>query len=574
MSLDACFLTFLTRELDRELTGGRVEKIFMPSRDESVFVFRAGSKKKLMISVSTNSPRMSLTARDFENPATPPAFCMLLRKHFQGAKLKRVYMPDFERCVMLDFECKNDFYETVYKSIAVELMGRSANMILIDGDGKIIDAVRRADITGERRTVLPSVRYTPAPPQEGKTPFDKFDDTDLLFSNTETTLERAIPTHVCGIAPIVARELAYRAALSQDKPIRELSLSHKMRLSDEISKIKAMLESGECTPTVISQRENGKLVDFTFMTPLQYGSFCECKTYATPSEAVEGFFGAAADKTRFEQRTRDLSQLILRTSARITRTMAVREKELKASEKAEQYRVFGELINANLYRMQNGMRELECENYYDGCKLIKIPLKPALSPAANAQAYFKKYIKARNSAGILRDLIEKDKAELNYLDSVFMALCDCETSADAAQIREELINGGYIKRSQRAKRAEKPTAPRKFEYDGFTVYVGRNNIQNDYVTVKLSRKNDIWLHTKGVHSSHVLISCGGVTPPDGVIEYAARLCAFYSKAKDDLKVEVDYCPVGNVKKPAGAKPGMVVYDNYNTVVVNPLNPEK
>lgn len=571
MSLDAVFLTFLTKQLNNELVGGRVEKIFMPSRDESVFVFRAGSKKKLVISVSTNSPRMSLTSREFENPAVPPAFCMLLRKHFQGGKLTGVRMPDFERCIMLDFECKNDFYETVNKSIAVELMGRSANMILIDGDGRIIDAVRKADLSSERgRCILPSVRYQPAPVQEGKIPFDRFEDTDILFKNPELTLERALMSNISGISPLVARELAYRSALGSDKPIGDLSLSHKMRLCDEIAKIKTAMANGDCHPTLIKQKSNGKLVDFCFMPIMQYGAFCECIPCETPSDAVEGFFGAAADKARFEQRTKDLSQFILRTCARITRTMSVREKELKNSEKAEQYRVYGELINANLYRMTNGMRELECENYYEDCKTVKIPLRPELSPAQNAQAYFKKYTKARNSAGILVKLIEKDKEELSYLDSVFMALCDCETTADAGEIREELIRCGYIKRAAKSRKPEKPNAPRKYEFEGYTVYVGRNNLQNDYVTVKLSRKNDIWLHTKHVHSSHVLISCGGTTPPDSVIEYAARLCAYYSKAKDDLKVEVDYCPVGNVRKPSGAKPGMVVYDGYNTVVVTPM----
>lgn len=570
MSLDACFLTFLTKELSAELTDSRVEKIFMPSKDESVFVFRGRKKSKLIISVSTNSPRVSLTDAEFENPATPPAFCMLLRKHFSGGKLTRVYMPEFERCIILEFECKNDFFEPVTKSIAIELMGRSANMVLIDGDTKIIDAVRRHDLTSASgRCILPSVKYTLPPKQEGKTPFLEFNDTDSLFSNPETTLERAIMSEVSGISPVIAREIAYKSALSLDKPIKELGISHKMRAHSIINEIKEKIKDGECAPTLIKQKEGGRLVEFSFMPIDQYGPTCECVTYDTPSKLVEGFFGAASSKARFEQRTRDLSHLILRTSARITRTMAVREKELKNASKADVYRVYGELINANLYRMKNGDTCLVCENYYDDCKEVKIPLRPELSPAKNAQAYFKKYTKARNSAGILTELIEKDKAELSYLDSVFLALCDCTTVEEASEIREELVRVGYIKRQAKTKRTEKPCMPRKYDIEGFTVYVGRNNLQNDYVTVKLSRKNDIWLHTKNVHSSHVLISCGGVTPPDGVIERAARLCAYYSKAKDDLKVEVDYCPVGNVKKPSGARPGMVVYDGYNTVVVTP-----
>jgi len=570
MSLDACFLTFLTEELNTCLKGARVEKINMPSRDESVFTFRAGKKQKLLISVSTNCPRMSLTLREFENPPVPPAFCMLLRKHFLGARLTRVYMPSFERCVMLEFECKNDFYETVTKTIAVELMGRSANMILIDGDNKIIEAVRHADITKENgRSILPALPYVSAPAQAGKTPLLDFCKTDVIFENKEQTLERSIMSNISGISPLVARELAYRTALGSDKLVGDLSLSHRVRFEAELDKIKQTLLNKSCTPTLITQTQNGKLVDFCFMPVLQYGSFCKTETFETPSQVIEQFFGAASDKARFEQKTKDLSQLILRTSARIQRKVQVRQKELDNSKNAEHYRVCGELINANLYQMENGQTKLVCQNYYDGMKEISIPLSPSLTPSQNAQSYFKKYTKAKNSVSILKDLIEKDRQELSYLDSVFLSLCDCESVKDAAEIRKELVSAGYIKRSHKKETGEKPSAPRKFEKDGFTIYVGRNNLQNDFITVKLSRKNDIWLHTKNVHSSHVLISCKGQVPNDSVIEYAASLCAYYSKAKDDLKVEVDYCPVQNVKKPSGARFGMVVYDGYNTVVVNP-----
>ncbi len=568
MSLDACFLTFLTRELSDKLTGARVDKIYMPSRDESVFVLRSKEKYKLLINVSTNSPRLSLTDSDPENPKVPPAFCMLLRKHFSGGRVTHVYMPNFERCIRFDFECKNDFYETVQKSIIIELMGRSANMILLEGE-KIIDAVRKSDLTSASgRCILPSARYTPAPAQEGKIPILSINNTDKIFENPELTLERAIQNNLCGMSPLVARELAYKSALGSEKRIRTLGKSDKDRLVSEIDRIKNMCNSGECSPVIVKDK-NGKLVDFCFMPVVQYGDFCECISCQSPSDTIEAFFGEGTKKARLEQKTGDLSKLILRTSARISRTRAVREKELKNAAKAEHYRICGELINANLYRMQNGQTSLLTENYFDECKEIKIPLRADLSPAQNAQAYFKKYTKAKNSASILRELIEKDKAEISYLDSVFMALCDCETSAEADEIRKELVNGGYIRRRLQ-KGTEKASAPRIFEKDGFTIYIGKNNLQNDYVTVKLSRKNDIWLHTKSVHSSHVLISCKGDTPPNNVIEYAAELCAYYSKAREDTKVEVDFCPVQNVKKPNGAKPGMVIYENYQTIVVEPM----
>ena len=576
MSLDACFLTFLTRELDSKLSGLRVDKIFMPSRDETVFSFRGyDSKYRLLINASTNSPRVCITNDEFENPAVPPVFCMVMRKHFTGAKLMRVFMPSFERAVHFEFECKNDFYETVTKTVVVELMGRSANMMLLSDDGRIIDAVRRVDLSeSSGRCILPSAQFVPMPVQEGKTPLTELTSADGIFSNPELTLDRAIMDNVSGISPIVARELAYRACPAPDMRVRQLGTGDRDRLMSLIDGIKNDMKSGCCTPVVVYRRDTGRPVDFCFTDITQYGDFCKVLPQPDPSAAVEAFFGEAAKKARFEQKTKDLSQVITRLSSRISRTCSVREKELKNSENAEKYRVYGELINANLYRMQNGMNKLVCENYYDNCNEVTIPLRADKSPALNAQLYFKKYTKAKNSAQILTELIAKDKAELDYLDSVYLSLCDCESAADADGIRQELINGGYLKRLKKSTRFEKPSAPREFECEGFRILVGKNNIQNDVITVKLSRKNDIWLHTKNVHSSHVLISARGQSVPDKVIEYAARLCAYYSKAKNDLKVEVDYCPVQNVKKPAGARPGMAVYDTYNTVVVTPLGEEE
>lgn len=574
MSLDACFLKFLTKQLNSELSGDRVEKIYMPSRDESVFVLRGDKKRKLLINASTNAPRISLTESDPENPAVPPTFCMVLRKHFLSSRLKRVYMPDFERCVVLEFECRNDFFEPVDKNIIVELMGRSSNMILTYADGRIIDAIRRVDISSSGRSILPNMQYTKAPAQEGKLPFDSENCLENVFSNPDITLESALMSNISGISPILSRELAYRAAGRSDMRIKQLGKSDYDRLCGLCSSIRTDMENGICSPTVVKRADSGKLVDFCFMPVTQYGDFCQTLTFDTPAAAVEYFYSDTAKKARLDQKTRDLSAFIVRTSSRISKTMEVRKKELEDSLRADWYRLCGELINANLYRMEKGMTRLVAQNYYDGMNELTVPLKSELTPAANAAAYFKKYTKAKNSAKILAELIEKDKAELSYLDSVFMALCDCETSAEAAEIRAELESGGYLKKRSKKKSSEKPTLPRRFEKDGFIVLVGRNNVQNDAVTVKLSRKNDVWLHTKGVHSSHVLISCGGGNPPDSVIEYAARLCAFYSKAKNDLKVEVDYCPVQNVKKPVGAKPGMVVYDNYSTVVVNPLKEEE
>ncbi len=574
MSLDACYLTYLTAELNDGLKDSRVEKVFMPSRDEVIFVMRGRAKYRLLINASTNAPRVCLTDDEPENPKVPPTFCMVMRKHFNGAKLMRVYMPDFERIVKFEFECKNDFFETVYKTVVVELMGRSANMIVVDDNNKIIDAIRRVDLSGSSgRCILPQATYTPPPKQTDKTDIISAESVEGIYKNPEITFESAIMNTFCGISPVVARELAYRACGKSEMRVRQLGTGDGQRLLALIDNIKNDIKNGSCVPTVVKQKDNGKLVDFSFLNITQYGDFCECIGFDSVSKAVDTFYSASGKKTRLEQKTKDLSQFITRLMARISKTMAVRKKELEASKNAEKYRVYGELINANLFKMQSGMTKLVTENYYDNCNEITIPLRADKSPSANAQVYFKKYTKAKNSAAILTGLIEKDQKELDYLESVFYALCDCETVADANGIRNELINGGFLRTGKRIKNSEAPTMPREFEKDGFKILVGKNNIQNDLITVKLSRKNDIWLHTKNIHSSHVLICCGSSDVPDSVIEYAARLCAYYSKAKNDLKVEVDYCPVQNVKKPVGARPGMVVYNGYNTVVVKPMESE-
>lgn len=574
MSLDACFLTFLTKQLNSELAGSRVDKIYMPSKDETVFALRGNSKHKLLISASTNAPRICIGEGEYENPSVPPTFCMVLRKHFTSARLKRVYMPSLERCIVFDFECKNDFFEPVSKEIVVELMGRSANMILTS-QGIIIDAIRRVDLSGDcGRCILPSAKYEFPKPQEGKTPFDEVLNADAIFENPELTLESAIMAKVSGISPIVARELAYRASGRSDMRIRQLGTGDKERLEALIFQYQSDIKEGICNPCIVIRKDNSKLVDFCFTDITQYGDFCEIKSVSSPSEAVFGFFESAARKARFEQKTKDLSQFISRTYNRISKTMEVRKKELADSEKAEKFRLYGELVNANLYRIEKGQTFVNCENYYDDCKEVKIPLKAELTPSKNAEAYFKKYTKAKNSKKVLTELIKKDKEELSYLDSVFMALCECESANDANEIRKELEREGYLRRRAKVKMSEKPTKPRQFEKDGFLILAGRNNLQNDLVTVKLSRKNDIWLHTKNVHSSHVIICCMGKNPPPSVIEFAAKICAYYSMAKNDLKTEVDFCPVQNVRKPNGAKAGMVVYDGYETVVVNPFTEEQ
>lgn len=573
MALDACFLSLLTREIDETVQGARVEKLYQPAKDEIILHLRApGVKARLLFCCAPNCARITLTQKDAENPAQPPLFCMVLRKHLIGAKLERVWMPQFERAIFAEFLGKNDFFEPVKKYLVLEILGRTANLILLDEDHKIIDAIRHIDLTAKNgRQVLPGLRYEPVPPQD-KIAFIDADLSDLgQILSTDKPLWQAIMDQYSGISPIVAREIAHQGAGRFDTAANGLTPNQKSALGDALTQAAERVRQGNGAPMAAREIANGKWLDFSFMPITQYGASAETIAYPSAVALIEDYYEKSAEDTRLKQKTKDVEQLITRTAARIERTMNVRKKELKEGEKAEHYRICGELLQANLHRATSGMKEITVENYYDNCQPFTIPLRVDRSPQQNAQLYFKKYNKAKTSARVVADLIRQDEADLSYLESVYLALCDCENSADIDQIRQELVQTGFSRqRKKNVQRSGGASKPRKFvSSGGFTILVGRNNVQNDQLTVKLSRKNDLWLHTKGIHSSHVLIVSEGKEIDDDTILEAAALCAYFSKGKQAPKVEVDYCPVSHVKKPAGARPGMVVYEGHYSVLVEP-----
>ncbi len=575
MALDACYLTYLTREIHERIADSRVEKIYQPGKDEIILNLRAPNlRTKLLFCCTPNCARITLTEQEAENPAQPPLFCMVLRKHLTGARLERVFMPEFERAIFVEFTGKNDFFEPVKKYLILEILGRTANLVLMDESHKIIDCIRHVDITAGRQ-MLPGLKYEPVTPQDKK-PFSLVSGEDLAaLTQSDLPLWKAVIDHYSGISPVVAREIAYQSTGRIDAPANGLTPNQKTALAGLLDTMGQDLAENRCTPTAVREKESGKWLDFSFFTIGQYGATAEQVSYPSPVALIEDYYEKSAENVRLKQKTRDVEQLLSRTSARIERTMRVRQKELEEGKKADHYRICGELLQSNLHRAQTGMTQVTVENYYDNCAPFTIPLRPDKSPQQNAQLYFKKYNKAKTSARVVADLIRQDQEDLSYLDSVFLALCDCETSADVDQIREELIRTGFSKnRRKNNSRSSAPSKPRKFiSSTGFTILVGRNNVQNDQLTVKLSRKDDLWLHTKNIHSSHVLVVSGGKEIDDQTILEAAAICAYYSKGKNAPKVEVDYCPVSHVKKPNGARPGMVVYENYYSVLVEPKLPE-
>ena len=575
MALDACYLAFLTRELHERLAGARVDKVYQPGKDEVLLHLRGQRERcRLLFCCTPNCARITLTQKDVENPAQPPLFCMVLRKHLAGAKVERVFMPAFERAVFVELDAKNDFFEPVKKYLVLEILGRTSNLLLLDEQHKIIDAIRHVDLsvtTG--RQMLPGLFYEPVVPQEKK-PFIKAAAEDAEgITATDLPLWKAVMETYSGISPVVAREIAHRASGRTDAPADGLTPNQKEQLKSTLTETVRRLQEGDCAPTAVRETQSGKWLDFSFFPITQYGAAAEIHSYNAPIALIEDYYEKSAEDTRLKQKTRDVELLLTRTSARIERTMRVREKELEEGKKAEHYRICGELLQSNLHLAKTGMTKVTVENYYDDCKPFEISLRPDKNPQQNAQLYFKRYNKAKTSARVVAELVKRDKEDLSYLDSVYLSLCDAETAGDVDQIREELIRTGFCKNKRKNGPKPQPSGPRKFiSSSGFTILVGRNNVQNDQLTVKLSRKDDLWLHAKDIHSAHVLVVSGGKTIDDDTVLEAASICAYYSKGKNAPKVEVDYCPVSHVKKPNGARPGMVVYEGHYSVLVEPKLP--
>ncbi len=577
MALDALFLRFVVKEIAQKAVNTRIDKIYQPSKDELLLCMRGFDRCKIILSAAPGSARIHITEQDTENPKTPSGFCMALRKHLLGAKLTEIFMPKFERVVFLRFEAKNDFFETVEKTLVLEIMGRTSNIILIDDSAKILQAIRPVDFTMTRtREILPGLKYE-MPPSQDKYSFLVADETHLqtAFSKNGKSVSAALLDTFSGISPIVAREIAYRALDGKDRTVEELSAKEKSAVLDALLQVQQLAHADTPDATILLDSTDEEHLDFSFFPITQYGDAARLQVMASANELLEIYYTAAAAARRQQQRAATLTKLVSRTLARISRTHNVRKKELSDSENAEGWMQQGQLIQANMHLIQKGDTKLQVANFFEAdMPLITLRLQPDKTAIQNAQACFKKYNKAKKAKEVLQDLLQRDEQEMAYLESVLLSLLHSENEEDLLQIRSELVSAGYIK-SRKAGDGKKPTAAsaRKFVLsDGYTLWVGKNNLQNDYITVRVSRKNDIWLHTKAVHGTHALLVTGGQALDDipvRAIEEAAAICAYYSKGKNDTKVEVDYCPVQHVKKPAGAKPGMMVYEGYYTVIVSP-----
>ena len=570
MPLDAICLRAVLNELRPKLIGARIDKVQQPARDQIVLLLRGNLR--LLLNAGANQPRIQLTNILRDNPAQPPMFCMLLRKHLVGARVLSIEQPDLERMVILTLQCTDEFGEISQKQLVLECMGRRSNLVLLDAQGRIVECLRRVDADlSAARQLLPGLFYRLPTPLDKLSLLSQEEDSIALArrgGEEEAAVDKWVLDHYTGISPLIARELAFRAGGATDVRFGALSGAQRDTLAQEFADTASAIKEDRYTPVILYR--NGKPVDFTYRLIAQYGAETQVETREDFSSLLDEFYDACERQELSARRGRELTHAASVARDRMARKAENLKRDYAATQKRDEFRLRGDLITANLYRMKGGERVLQAENYYeDGCPLIDIPLDPLLTPQQNAAKNYKQYNKLKTAEFHLREQIEKAENERAYLESVLQELAQAETEQEFNEIRRELQETNYLKKSSGKKEQKRAFAPRTFKTSGgFEVLVGRSNVQNDQLTKKAD-KRDYWFHTQHIHGSHVILRCAGLTPGDEDLREAAMLAAYFSQAKESSGVPVDYCPVKFVKKPAGARPGMVTYDNYRTLYVTP-----
>lgn len=560
MPLDAVTVSALAKELSERLEGGRIDKVQQPERDMLLLSLRAkGENLRLVIAAGTGNARAGITRGSFENPAEPPMFCMLMRKHLVGARILSVTQPEYERMLIFTLDTHDELGVQSEKKLAVELIGRSANAVLIGADGRIIDCMRRMDFAGDAlRRMLPGMIYR-LPPKQEKPVFFALDPAQrrALIASADKTVpvDKWLMDSFSALSPLICRELAYRCN------------NDYVNLSDACDALCEAVTAGELAPWLISI--DGKPKDFSFMAISQYGPAAQLERYDSFSEMLDAFYTRRDRAEQQRRRSHDLTKTVRTLRDRQQRKLAAQHEELRRTEGREDIRHQAELVTANIYRLRRGDRSLDCEDYYDpACPVVHIELDPLKTPQQNAAALYKEYNKLKAAEQHLTVLTREGERQLDYLNSVLDELERAETDRDLSDIRRELTETGYI-RARKGGKAErvKPQLPLKFvSDDGLEILAGRSNAQNDELTLKLARRTDYWLHTQRVHGSHVIIRCEGEEPPPRTLEQAAGIAAYYSQARGAGKVQVDYTMVRNVRKPSGALPGKVIYTDHKTML--------
>lgn len=559
MSFDGLFTRAMAGELANTLSGGRINKVQQPYKNEIILVIRAnGANHRLLLSAHPSYARVQLTTETHENPSEPPMFCMLLRKHIEGYILEEVYQSGNDRILTFEIKGRNEIGDVSYKQLIVEIMGKHSNIILVDKSrGVILDSIKHVSFAvNTHRAILPGQPYIAPPVQNKMDPFHAGEDDVLKAIDFNSgKLDKQLVEAFSGVSPLFAKEVVHISGLA-----------NRATLPNAFISLMARLREGRIEPAITA----GAGKEAFYLFPLLHLKG-EARTFPSLSSMLDRYYFGKAERDRVKQQAGDLDRFIANEKEKNEKKIEKLEKTLKDAEKAEEYQKYGELLTANMHAAKKGMKEIEVLDYYDeNGAMAVIPLDPQKTPSENAQKYFLKYQKAKNAVLAVKEQIEKAEKEAAYFDGLMQQL-DSASPSDIAEIREELAEEGYIR--QRAKKNGKKQAnwkPALDSYlasDGTEILVGKNNKQNDYLTGKLAGRDEIWLHTKDIPGSHVVIR--SKEPSEGTIREAAMLAAYFSKARNSSSVPVDYTRTRHVKKPNGAKPGFVIYDNQKTVYVTP-----
>ena len=566
MAFDAFFLSAVLEEVKERCVGARIDKIHQPSRDTLILQMHSRDwRSKLLFAANPTAPRLHLTNASPENPPEPPMFCMLLRKHLMGAKLSEVTQIPMERCATFTFDCTDEMGFPVQKRLVAELMGRTCNLYLLSPEGRIIDCLRRIGLDeSARRAALPGLMYQEPEAITKENPAIAENYGNFFEGSGADLISDRLMDSFGGLSPLVCREAALFAAGSTDArpdPRDEDMIAQKLQLF--------FMEHLNHPKPYYYALPDGTPKQFAFCPIRQYGEYREAESFG---QLLDMYYTVRDRKDAMRQKSQAVRKTVQNLCTRLTRKLAIQEKELEATYDRERLRQLGDIVTANIHKIVKGQTVIQCEDFYDeDMKVIDIPISPILSPQQNAAKFYKDYTRMKNAEKELTKQMELGENELYYLRSVLEELNRAQTDAELEEIRRELQEGGYIRADAGKKKMKQgKVPPMRFEStDGYPIYVGRNNRQNEELTFKLARKDDIWCHASKVHGSHVIISCGGTTPPDDTITQAAQLAAYYSETSGGQNIPVDVTSVKQVKKIPNGKPGMVIYHTYKTVIANP-----
>lgn len=563
--MDGLTLTFSAVEL-QSLVGGRIEKIRQPEKYELLFsVHTFGGTKNLIISSSTENCRLHITEAKPVSPVDAPNFLMLLRKHLTGARITAIEQPNLDRTVLIRFEALTELHDSTAFTLACEIMGKYSNIILVDSEGNIVDAIRRVSANmSSVRLVMPKLPYSMPPVQDKRCIRDLSSaDVESILNSAITSPAKALSAAIFGLSPAVASMMIDHC---ESELVRELkpSADHNKALADKLLRLYGEILSGSSSACILKRGDKPMLLPFT---PFGY----EALSFPSLSKAADEFYRARSEEESIRRRTASLERVLSNCIQRAERKVDKFALSIGDEEEIERLRLFGELLTANLYLLPERGREAVVSNYYlDPPAPVHIPLDETYSAADNAQIYYKKYRKAKAAREYALSKREEAVSELEYLRGVYSDLSQCLTDSDFDEVRGELAAGGYVREDRKKKMKLPASKPHCFiSSDGIEILVGKNNVQNDRLTFKTASPDDLWLHTKDIHGSHVIVRCGSADVPDRTLLEASKLAAYYSQARQSSAVPVDYARRKFVKKPSGSKPGMVIYSNNKTVFVTP-----